>query len=986
MIKLYELEVSLMAGFWFLVALVLFILWLSKKPKDQQGTTRDVQSSYDQGFWDGWRAFGRKVSSDLEKDTVSKDKLQQYIQAGATGIIPGDAETSPQPADQQIEPAEPTVQATPIVTVATPVATQPTPLAITPTPQDKERTALKNLNTMLYIASFLIVAAAAAFIASNTPEMVRLVLLWAVTVLFYGAGLLLYTKSKRLRPAAISFVGTGLAILPFAGLALSTLAGVPGQLAWFITSVTGIIAYGIATIRLRQAVIAYLTLAFVLSFASSSASMLQLPLVWGFVAIMVVALVAHFVATLWPKTLPSVFSKPIEQTGQYVTPLALFAAVFAITHLSFAEYSLIFFIAAFQYIVYWLGERTYVNETIARAFMTIALILLGFALGEGSYLFITIWQLAVICLSAKYSLIRVRPDNADSRQYESAWLWFSIIGLVLASTGWIAAGMMALGGTIHAVIAILTAGSAAIRLRRVEWAYICLPASIILPYSVGGWISGIDWYHISYLWIFLSAALVALWQYYQASKAKRSEAVKQFTITTFWLYIIIATIALVIVYSELPVLLSTLFAVIATVACTTFSYIHRQVVGEAIAIGYVALAIGTIVWQSSGNHTWHSLIIVGILYLILLAGGLIHAKRKEQERTICLLGAGQLVVLCLALGILQQETRLTAMLLLLAAAVGATVRFVFARQNTTLNGLYAISTIPYILLAWAGSLSLEVGWQVLVLVIAATIYWTISYRAKQPTVAVAANIAIIGAISVLLSWIKAPTEWTALLIGWLSAAVFASWYSVALIFKDIQRSWVHVIFLWLVLGATAVISLGEEKAVALSACGSIMLIAAVTATHSYAVRRPAYLDIALFIASFAVQSAIFIQWPNTPATIYGHLTTLTILGVALWRRRNLQPHAIHYVLAAGSLTLGAAISAFTDNSIYQLLFLIEHIIVLVIGGLKQWQKVVWWGVWSTVAAILYFLKDYFFLWLAFLGIVLIAIVIWRLNKINKAKQ
>lgn len=197
------------------------------------------------------------------------------------------------------------------------------------------------------------------------------------------------------------------------------------------------------------------------------------------------------------------------------------------------------------------------------------------------------------------------------------------------------------------------------------------------------------------------------------------------------------------------------------------------------------------------------------------------------------------------------------------------------------------------------------------------------------------------------------------------------------------RTWVHIISIWTILGPAALACLGSEKAVALSACATLAILAASVSIHGYVLRRSVYADIAIFIASFALQVALYIQWPDAPSTIYGHVTAATILGVALWRRSRGQPHTVHYFLAAGSLTLGGIISAFAEATIYQLVFLIEHITILVVGGLKGWQKVVWWGVASTVAAILYFLRDYFFLWLAFLGIVLIAIVIWRLGSLGK---
>lgn len=735
----------LMAMFWFILFVIFFLLWHGRKPKGQN-TTLDAGSSYDQGYWDGWRAFGRRVQSDIKNDTVSREKLQSYIGAGATGILPAEPDTEP------VAPPTTQAQIIPATAAVTAETSTITPyVSVETSPEDKERRALKNLNTMLYVASFLLAAAAAAFIASSTPAEVRLVLLWVVVGLFYGGGLLLYTRSTRLKPAALSFVGTGLAILPFAGLALTVLAHVPGEIAWFITSVIGIIAYGAATIVLKHAVIAYLTMAFVLSLASSMASVLHLPLVWGFVVIMIVALLAHFVATLWPKSLPAVFATPVEQTGQYVTPLALVASLSTASQLTLAEYTLVFSVAALQYVVFWTQKRTYTNETIARGLLTIALSLLGFAIGEGNAIFITIWQTVLLLFNAAYSLVRVRVQNPASRDRESSWLVLVIGGLACTFVGWTQAGVPEIGASIILELILLVAALATFRLRQIGWGYACLAISVALPFSIGTWITGIDWYENMYPWVFLAASIVTLWKVYECASARRSHKIQLFTAAIFWTYTVVATISALVIYVMPLSLWMVLFAALAAASTLGFSYIRGVITSEAVAIGYVALAITAVVWNTSDIHTWHSLIIVGTLYLVLLIGGLVHTIRRETERMTWLLGAGQLVAMFFALGMAQTETRLASILLLLVAAIGATLRYIIIRRHTVLGALYAASTIPYLILAWSGSLYLAQGWQVLVLAVAAVIYWLISYRSSQPLIAVAGNAAMLGAVLTLFS-------------------------------------------------------------------------------------------------------------------------------------------------------------------------------------------------------------------------------------------
>ena len=78
----------------------------------------------------------------------------------------------------------------------------------------------QNINITLYVASLLLVAAAALFIGTGLPPMLRFAGVCAVAVAFYAAGFVLHAKVARLKPAAVAFTGTGLALVPVTGLAM----------------------------------------------------------------------------------------------------------------------------------------------------------------------------------------------------------------------------------------------------------------------------------------------------------------------------------------------------------------------------------------------------------------------------------------------------------------------------------------------------------------------------------------------------------------------------------------------------------------------------------------------------------------------------------------------------------------------------------------------------------------------------------------------
>src|SRR4051812_5647408 len=144
-----------MAVIWFILALLFFILWVNKKPQET-----DQSQDYRQGYWDGYRSFGDQVKQELDKGTVSSKQLERFISDGY-------------PPEYQDEEAQ--VEDEPVVQIneVSRHFTQPKTVAVL-APYQREAQTVRNLNTMLYVASFLLVAAAAAFVAASMPPFIRL--------------------------------------------------------------------------------------------------------------------------------------------------------------------------------------------------------------------------------------------------------------------------------------------------------------------------------------------------------------------------------------------------------------------------------------------------------------------------------------------------------------------------------------------------------------------------------------------------------------------------------------------------------------------------------------------------------------------------------------------------------------------------------------------------------------------------------------------
>ena len=134
---------------------------------------------------------------------------------------------------------------------------------------------------------------------------------------------------------------------------------------------------------------------------------------------------------------------------------------------------------------------------------------------------------------------------------------------------------------------------------------------------------------------------------------------------------------------------------------------------------------------------------------------------------------------------------------------------------------------------------------------------------------------------------------------------------------------------------------------------------------------------AIYLANVAFQRLMGSLYPELNAVFYAHWWAMVVMLIAALRHTGVRARL---VIAMGLVTLSSGIYALAEGGFYQFLFLAEHLALLVIGAFRQKNWAIWWGIAASAAAILYFLREYTFLWLGFLGLLLIAIVVWRLMR------
>ncbi|MHC6221880.1 hypothetical protein [Arthrobacter sp. MMS24-S77] len=331
----------------FLIALVSYSAGKSKGRalfvRARQQVVEDSDRLYRSGYLAGHVAGWRDAEARRGTDLAEGQAFRPQGPGGTQPFRPVPVQTAP------IGPIPaPPVPVPPVPVPPVPVPPQPQPVqSLSPEVLRAEQAARKqkrdrqNINITLYVASLLLVAASALFIGTSLPSVLRFAGVWAITGAFYTAGFILHARAPRLRPAAIAFAGTGLALIPVTGLAMYNFALNNGPAAWLVTSLVGTAAYVAAAVRLDNKVLAFLSLSFVVSTAWSGVSILGGALVWYFASLIGIAVLLTLVAMRIPGWLPRIYVQPLMVLHPYAVPFVALAVTFVPQHLGKGEYPLI---------------------------------------------------------------------------------------------------------------------------------------------------------------------------------------------------------------------------------------------------------------------------------------------------------------------------------------------------------------------------------------------------------------------------------------------------------------------------------------------------------------------------------------------------------------------------------------------------------------------------------------------------------------------
>ncbi len=347
-----------------------------------------------------------------------------HVGAPFAAPVPSPASGSQPPSVPQ-RPA--TVQPQPAVRQQVPIARE-TPEAAAARKAKRDQ---QNINITLYVASLLLVAAGALFVGTSLPELFRFAGICFITTLFYVAGLIIHAKLPRLRPAAIAFVGTGLALIPVTGLAMYNFVLPNGPAAWLVTSILGTAVYAYTAVRLDNKVLAFLSLSFVVSTAWSGVSVLGGALVWYFTALIGIAIVLTLGALVRPRWLPPLYVRPLMVLHPYVVPLVALAVTVTPQLLARGEYPLVMLMCGTYFAVMaFIPKARYRLQHVYAARLALTLALLGLVWDTTSDVS-TVLFAAVICCGVQSLGVAFGGEGLKLRHWWNDAV--SCLGLQLAT-------------------------------------------------------------------------------------------------------------------------------------------------------------------------------------------------------------------------------------------------------------------------------------------------------------------------------------------------------------------------------------------------------------------------------------------------------------------------------------------------------------------------------------------------------------------------
>lgn len=266
--------------------------------------------------------------------------------------------------------------------------TQSQPLAVNSNSSKTKALNIKldNSEILLYFGAFLFITAVSLFVIfSGLSGILKSLNVLVVTILFYYLGLYWYKNVNRLKSPGLTFVGIGVVLAPLVGLAVYKYLfnSHYGAVVWLLTSVFCLILYIKALIVTKKSILSYLLIFTFLSLFESAIALLKLPIyyfAWGLDAVAILTQIINIKTKIWHD-----YNNPSDIAAQVMIGLSIIASIAIGAQHSYYDLAISLLLSS----LFWFIEyRTSLNSNL-QAFYAIlsqlAFNIAAFFLGYGTH-------------------------------------------------------------------------------------------------------------------------------------------------------------------------------------------------------------------------------------------------------------------------------------------------------------------------------------------------------------------------------------------------------------------------------------------------------------------------------------------------------------------------------------------------------------------------------------------------------------------------
>ncbi len=848
-----------------------------------------------------------------------------------------------------------------------------------------EQKSKRMLNVLLSVGSLLFVAAGIAFVASDVADITKLIGIYAVVALFYLGGHMIHARAEALRPAAVAFIGTGLALVPTLGVALSAYTDIEPSMSWLITSVIGVVAYLYTALKLQNQVLAYLSIAFSLSLFASGVGVAEAYVFWYFVVMITTSIVMSLIATWRPNFVPQLFRSPLEVSSSVLAPLSV-VAMFFVPSLEIVHYEIMFMLLTLQYLLVWLHSRNHAVLQLVRILASLTLALVAWDVSEGVVTTFGVGLIVIMTLQLMLSFVLVNFHEKSYHSTENAWAWTMLVMQFFVPFTWVLSPHAAAMASVTYVFVGIFGLIAVYMLKKQNYSYVSVLASLVLAPLVVH-----ELYEMSHgkLWVALCYILLALstWALVYFVQ-NRSTSLKQVIKASFVVYVIASTIALLPVEQDSATALALSFVLV--IVWLGVSWVAKSPYVSAF-VSVPLIYIGTRLTHLLGFDdvaSRYTLFAVGAIAAYVLFAILWYARDRLRRNIMLAIGHSfGLMFAVAAVSVANADNDMTLYMLTISTMVlGSVVSLIGAIRlrwsAPHLHVLLLTFGLVYLVFGLITALMfMNDWWQIAMLGYAFVVSYSLAWKMGWSWMIGIGSLMLFGLFSILLSmtWVEP------MYVSVVPLTIVAVWnYIIHFLVTDQQTEFRNMALMstWVSVVAGYIAGVSQDGTQILASC----LLGAGALTMYYEGTRKnqsGLKEVALYAVLLAISTASGHIMPDLNYLYYAHLWALGLMLAHYLFRSAGEYRYTRLIVAMAILSLFGGVAALDMGGWYSLAFLAEHVALLLIGAQHSKMWAVWWGIIASTMGILYYLKDTPFLAFASLGAIVTAFVIWRLNNNKK---